>query len=272
MKKCLFITGCLFALIMRVSLGAAFQNLDFEMVNTNTSTLRVYPEDERFLYGGGPIADLLPGWQITNGGVKVITIAYNAYCGSRIDGGDAGIGIFQPGAPPYKTPDYALFFSDCADFSTPTTLSQRGDVPTNAVGYTITGNFPVGCDVRINDIIVGGQGGNVAAYAGQNVELKLTISYQLTFAGFALIDSFQFITAPHVEPESLSYGTNGFSFSWTNHVSTTYQVEYAASLPGVWRPIGGLVTSTNGIFTFTDDPKKHNPFVAQHFYRLRWVP
>ncbi|MBI3413813.1 MAG: hypothetical protein HY043_00615 [Verrucomicrobia bacterium] len=239
------------------------------MVNTNTSTLRIYPDDERFLYGSGPIADLLPGWQITNGGVKVITIAYNAYCGSRSDGGDAGIGLYQRGVLTWATSDHALFFSDCADFSTPTTLSQRGDVPTNAVGYSITGSYLPTYTVSMNGVVVGGKAGDIRAFAGQNVELIIDIKSLPTVA---LFDSFQFITAPHVEPESLSYGTSGFSFSWTNHVSTAYQVEYAASLPGVWRPIGGLVTSTNGIFTFTDDPKKHNPFVDQHFYRLRWVP
>ena len=66
-------------------------------------------------------------------------------------------------------------------------------------------------------------------------------------------------------------GTNGFTLSWTNDVSTRYQVEFATNFPAKWQPIGLPVASTNGNFTFTDKASKTNKFGSQRFYRLRTI-
>ena len=65
--------------------------------------------------------------------------------------------------------------------------------------------------------------------------------------------------------------TNGFTLSWTNDVSTRYQVEFTTNFPAKWLPTGAVVSSTNGNFTFTDTNATTRS-TGQRFYRLHLAP
>lgn len=262
----------------RVLHGAPFVNLDFDMANTNTSTLQQTMLGLIYTRGFGPAKDLVPGWEIYQFESLVTTVGYNSGGGFAVDG-VTSVGIYLHGYDSPINPNnfpgpgkYAIQLCGFSDFEVTYSMIQYGDVPTNAVGYSITGLVPNNAEVRMNDSLIGGKTGGVRAFAGQNVKLTIKFPPDPTFLFCPFIDSFQFITAPHIEPSSLAATTNSFTLSWTNNPFFSYQVEYTTSFfPAKWQPLGTPVSSTNGQFTFTD-PSATNLVSGQRFYRLRSLP
>src|SRR5438034_1264429 len=129
--------------------AAPFENLDFEQVNTNTSTLGpgLFPP---LVTGTGPTADLLPGWQVLHRGVEHTRIWYdnlagavtilsrdhqNAFLPSR-----AVPGLIDGIYAPIFTPDDQPFY-----------LTQRGDIPAGARFLTFN-DLGTRFDLGINGI------------------------------------------------------------------------------------------------------------------------
>ena len=64
--------------------------------------------------------------------------------------------------------------------------------------------------------------------------------------------------------------TNGLNLTWSAPTNDQFQVQWAASLvpPVAWIPFPGIITSTNGLFSFTDT---NAPFLMK-FYELILLP
>jgi len=74
--KCI-VLGLLAALSVQTGYSAAFQNLGFDAGTTKTSDIG-YDTGIGLVSGSGPIADLLPGWQLFAGTDRSPSIGYNS--------------------------------------------------------------------------------------------------------------------------------------------------------------------------------------------------
>ena len=204
--------GCAVVLGLFMSLNAQqFVNLDFENVQTNTSTLVPWMQiGEKLYYAGGGLAgDLVPGWTISVNGHLFETISFNL---------EHNVSVFEP--PTFEKTwrtvtagliaasdggGYLLVFNH--SLSDSYELTQRGDVPADARLLQINGGtlgahgyFTASIDgIPIVD-------GDVSQFAGQNVELLIAAKYELG-AGYNPGFSVTFIhsielTAPK-EPEPI---------------------------------------------------------------------
>ncbi len=63
-----------------------------------------------------------------------------------------------------------------------------------------------------------------------------------------------------------------FSFSWLAPANQIYQVDYSTNFFTAWKTLTNLVTSTNGIFNFSDAGTYSGGFGTNKFYRLRTSP
>lgn len=162
----------LLLLVTRVVQGGEFINLDFELANTNTS--QMFPTTLGFVYGSGPVSDLLPGWQLSRGGTNETLLFFNNLppdpVGQSLISKEAlnfyqevfGRGGFQG--------EYVLAFTTD---QIPFVLSQTGEVPADARLLTVRwgGYGPLFREIRINGTLI--ENGDVSAFAGQLVELQL---------------------------------------------------------------------------------------------------
>ena len=68
---------------------------------------------------------------------------------------------------------------------------------------------------------------------------------------------------------SVTLATNGLTLSWSAPTNEQFTVQYATNLDAsVWADLAGPITSTNGLFTFTDT----NAALVLKFYRLLLLP
>jgi hypothetical protein len=154
--------------------GSPFINLDFEMVDTNTTRFTDF--NGLYSVGYGPIEDLLPGWQLVYQGDPMPQIAYNG-TGTPLERGWAGIisretyrsfGIFNQG-------EHSLFFDfgDLGDVRY--VLSQKGDIPVGAVQYAIDGASLFSLyELSLNGTVIG-RNGDISAFQGMSdVDLSIT--------------------------------------------------------------------------------------------------
>jgi hypothetical protein len=77
---------------------------------------------------------------------------------------------------------------------------------------------------------------------------------------------------PVIDPASLVKLKKKFRFGWTAPTNVAYQVDYSTNLPASWTTLTNLITSTNGIFNFTDNGNNSGGFGDTKFYRLRTSP
>jgi hypothetical protein len=189
-------------------------NLGFENANTNTSTLEPYPSfgPPQYFRGGGPVKDLLPNWQLSVGGFVNALIGFNSIVGSIGPESGGLVSIFERSAletvsgnflfnpPPGPRGEYILYFDfmELENYS----ITQRGDVPAsahllqiNARHLNIFGSITATMDgVEVVN-------GDISAFAGKNVELKISFDQlDRPFGGdrVAYIDSIEFF--PKREP------------------------------------------------------------------------
>ena len=157
-----------------------FQNLGFDDINTNKIVFNPLVPHSPPFNGYGPTEDLLPSWQIVAGTNQINTIRYQP------DTDFVSVPFFLGPNLSFNVPiegGYALAVGGQLD---PTSLIQRGDIPPDAhwlqyyyanYPYYVSINgqqlpFPyprTGSSVR-TDLIF-----DISAYAGQNVELELTM-------------------------------------------------------------------------------------------------
>jgi hypothetical protein len=78
-----------------------------------------------------------------------------------------------------------------------------------------------------------------------------------------------FAISPVIDPASLVKLKKKFSFAWSAPTNITYQVDFSTNLLTGWTALTNLVTSTNGVFHFTDNGTNSGGFGNTKFYRLR---
>jgi subtilisin family serine protease/subtilisin-like proprotein convertase family protein len=81
---------------------------------------------------------------------------------------------------------------------------------------------------------------------------------------------------PPVQLASIQVARGGpVTLTWFGPVQNSFQVQWTASLsppPVSWTSFTNIVTSTTGIFTFTDDGTQTGGFSTNRFYRLLMLP
>jgi subtilisin family serine protease/subtilisin-like proprotein convertase family protein len=77
---------------------------------------------------------------------------------------------------------------------------------------------------------------------------------------------------PPVEIEVIEIMPAGLRLLWSGPAGTRYQVFYSDTIPAIWTPIGGAVTSVTGDFQFTDDGSLTAGFPGFRIYRIQRLP
>jgi hypothetical protein len=191
---------CFFLNFVFRSESAPFQNLDFEQANTNTTS---FPGNSPpFVKGSGPVADLLPGWQIYHGTNQSTVIGY-VYIqlapgyGTLITRDTAQFYLSSTGGA--IDGDFApLFIPDDQPFY----LLQRGDIPVDAQFLTFN-DLGTRFSLGINGILFpNAQSGlDISSFAGQTVDL-LFIFPQNGFFPYYGVDSIAFVVPEPLFVES----------------------------------------------------------------------
>jgi len=78
-----------------------------------------------------------------------------------------------------------------------------------------------------------------------------------------------FTINPVIDPASLIKLKKKFSFAWNAPTNIIYQVEYSTNLLSAWNTFTNLVTSTNGVFNFTDNGTNEGGLGITKYYRLQ---
>jgi hypothetical protein len=128
--KCVLL-GLLAALSVQTGYSAPFQNLGFDAGTTNTSDIGYGLGGSDLVQGSGPIADLLPGWQLFAGADRSPTIGYNYTSARRSKRHAHQPGCFSILSVPVEGP-YALLLDGGFPLSTVYSLHQQGDIPAGA--------------------------------------------------------------------------------------------------------------------------------------------
>jgi hypothetical protein len=114
------------------------------------------------------------------------------------------------------------------------------------------------------------------AFAPMLIERFITVSNNIlrlyytmgTFNPYTVVKMrSEFTIRPVIDPGSLVHKKNRFSFSWAAPANGSYQVDYSTNLASGWTTFTDIVTSSTGIFNFTNTQSGGLP--GQGFYRLR---
>jgi len=200
-------------LLLASSVASAdpFRNLDFELANTNTSSLMLSPGPPS-LVGQGPAVDLLPAWQYLVGTNNAPTTPL-AYIGFNLpvpETGGAAIvesSIFGDSG----NGKYLLeFYTTAAIRQSAEAIRQTGDIPADAKYLSYEGG---GLEVSVNGTeleLYGVYGSpyryshyDISPYAGQEVTIELKLPW-LQFGNTAFLDNVAFSETIIPEPGALS--------------------------------------------------------------------
>ncbi len=185
--------------------AASFQNLGFDLANTNTLTAQPGTP----LRGTGPTTDLLPGWELFKGSTPQATLGLNL---NPLTLGYATL-ISADQSQYFGFPveeAYALHLVGSAGNQDPWTLSQRGDIPNDAqlLSYRYSG-YPFllslnGTPLQPVTQTANSQAFDISRFAGQTVDLTFTAlgPAMPTQAGASYIDSITF-AVPENSPIAL---------------------------------------------------------------------
>ena len=194
------------------SYAAQFQNLGFDAANTNN--LSGAPSR-------GPVAEMLPAWQLLTPEGPTPTVGYNFFpLGLNLA---VLYDVSMPQPPQFPTEvKYSLGL--WPESGKPFSLIQSGEVPLDAKTIRFL-NFGGQFELRANDILIPlsyvypptyfpGEAdqridvfGNIASFAGQNVELKFTTLQRNVGPFVNGIDSIIF--SPENIPEPGTWGLLG---------------------------------------------------------------
>ena len=81
-----------------------------------------------------------------------------------------------------------------------------------------------------------------------------------------------FSISPVIDPASLLRTSNTFSFAWSGPPTAEYEVDYSPTIPPAWTTLPDLITSTNGVFQFTDFGTNSGGWGASKYYRVKTLP
>jgi len=259
MKRIAFL---LVALTVVSAHAEAFRNLDFEGAQTN----RLFVSDPQ---GGlGATSDLLPGWQLYQGGVLQTNIFLDLSGQLYVSYAT----VIDKSFDPFPEGIYGVMFLGTYGNSQAYSLVQRGDVPRGTLllryryqadpfvvslnGSTVSALGPLPSTSTPQEAVY-----NVSAFAGQNVELRFT-----TFASIPLaandahyIDSIEFvIQAPILNVAragtnlilSWSASSNGFALQTTDSFSSSNRWQTVSASPFVNGNQRSITTNMLGAATF----------------------
>jgi hypothetical protein len=204
----IFPAVCVLGATVWTAVAAPFQNLGFEEANTNSAVLYWGRDDlglHWILYGSGPTADLLPGWEVRIGERSVTTLNYN------IEFGYPSFAIYDRVTLGHPLETGNRFYVQLATltagspFGEPVSIVQSGLVPADAqyLSYDDTGSagatvYPTVNGTRLSPVsqTQGHVSYDVSQYAGQEVTLALTLFPQVIAAKVDTIDSIAFEAVP----------------------------------------------------------------------------
>ena len=72
-----------------------------------------------------------------------------------------------------------------------------------------------------------------------------------------------------LNPTESGFTAGGFKLAWAGPPGQPFTVEYADTIPPVWRPVPGVVTSATGQYSFTDDGTQTGGLATNRFYRIK---
>ena len=156
--------------------------------------------------------------------------------------------------------------------------------PVSSVTYS-SGNFVLNWLAPTNDIFTVQVATSLSAPAWQTIASNVTYSGPVTNADglftytdtgsvvpFGPIRFYQLLLTGVTPPaiSGLTLTTNGLTLTWSAPTNDQFQVAWATNLipPVAWTPYPGLLTSTNGSFSFTDT----NAPLLIKFYELILLP
>ena len=162
---------------------------------------------------------------------------------------------------PWSAPQ--LIFNATRDHRFGTFMRNTNFTPAGPIGPTIdpTNNDPVATT-----------GGDYAPYMiGRFTTIQgntLTICYTMsTWNPYtALLMKSDFTIVPQIDPGTLVHKPNKFSLGWIAPTNESYQVDYSSNLLMGWTTFANVITSTNGVFEFTNSEPGGLP--SARFYRL----
>lgn len=208
------------ALVWNAS-AAPFQNLGFDNANTNNVTPRNPPDRDFF----GPASEVVPGWQLLLGTSQESEVGLNAllpgpgYSSIMTSDNQLGrpvVGLYSLSLIPFYGG------ADPSQFR-PYTLIQNGDIPLGSLSMRFI-NYGAPVDLYVNGSLVplfydygavvpdpnarlANVSGDISAFAGQNVELRLVTLFRTTGAYVSGLDSISFSAIP--EPSAVVLLTLG---------------------------------------------------------------
>lgn len=207
-------------LVASVVHPSPFINLDFEMANTNNIFSLSSPTDPSlpsYPSGQGTIADLTPGWDVRIADFQAVAFSLNvraigagaATLVSR-DAYGAFSDFFDSSESKFEG-KYAMALT--LDQRRPLTLSQTGDVPSDAQFITYNANLVhAGLEIRMNDILI--ENRDISAFAGQTVDLEFTFYWGNDLGGpVASFDSVAFVIPEPGSVALLAMGAVGIAFA-----------------------------------------------------------
>jgi subtilisin-like proprotein convertase family protein len=146
-----------------------------------------------------------------------------------------------------------------------TVTNTATDSNTNAVLTYILTNSPAGASISSNGIITWTN----AAPAGSSSRFT-TIVTDNGLPSLTASNTFTVFVAPFPAITNVTVNTTNVTLRWSAPTNDLFQVQWTTNLMPVvnWFPFQAILTSTNGMFTFTDT----NAPLVMKFYRLILLP
>jgi subtilisin-like proprotein convertase family protein len=168
-----------------------------------------------------------------------------------------------PNTPPVFLLNNAQFFFSPNYTNSVTNSVTDADLPPQTLAYALV-SPPAGVTISTNGVITWAP---TLAQAGTTNQIKTVV----TDSGTPPLSATNIVTI-FVNPVpvlgSVTLGTNGLTLQWSGWTNEQFEVQWATNLPPVWTLFPGVITSTNGVFSFLDT---NAPFLTK-FYQLILLP
>jgi subtilisin-like proprotein convertase family protein len=159
------------------------------------------------------------------------------------------------GAQFFVTPTYAFALTNAATDS---------DVPAQTLVYSLLSATTAVSFNTTNGAIVWTP---TLAQAGTTNTIKTIVTDSGT-PPLSATNTIFVIANPLPVLGSVTFGTNGMTLQWSGWTNEQFEVQWTTNLPPSWTIFPGIITSTNGQFTFLDT---NAPFLTK-FYQLILLP
>ena len=179
-----------------------------------------------------------------------------------------GLGAAAANTPPVLPPQPTRFVTPLSPL-TVTNQATDADLPAQTLTYAFTHNV-AGLNVPVLNTNTGVITWTpTLAQAGTTNTLTTTVTDNGT-PNLSATNSFLVIVNPIPAFSSAIVSTNGVNLLWFGSTNEQFRVQWATNLmtPIAWTLFPGIITSTNGTFTFTDT----NAPLLLKFYELLLLP